>query len=205
MDSYSVILGNKIKEEKKLNHLINSIPKLSYVKDFPKIQNSTLTTDKGWGCTIRSCQMMLLYGYLVHYNLLDTENMFCNSTLYYKIIDNFNDNYISKLSIHSICFFGEKINKKPGDWYGPNTISYIINTIYNCYETILGIRLYYSNCSEINEKKVKKMLVKSPIFLLIPVKLGIDKIINKKYIEILKELISLKVSIGFIGGKRNSS
>jgi cysteine protease ATG4 len=205
MNTFSILLGQNISDKRILNTLIQNIPKLCYVKNFPKIQNSILTSDIGWGCTIRSCQMMLLYGYLLHFNILYEEERIFKPKLYSKILNIFNDNYTGKLSIHSVCFFGEKINKKPGDWYGPNTISYIINSIYSCYQNLLGISLYYNNNCVIEEKKISDMLVISPIFVLIPVKLGIDKTINVKYIEVLKTIISLRCSIGFIGGKNNSS
>jgi cysteine protease ATG4 len=205
MNNFYILLGKNINDKKTFDTVIENIPKLCYVKNFPKLQNSILTSDTGWGCTIRSSQMMLLYGYLLHFNMLSKETRILNSDLYSKILENFNDNYIGKLSIHSVCFFGEKINKKPGDWYGPNTISYIINSIYNCYQQLLGISLYYNNNRIMDETKICEMLSVSPIFVLMPVKLGIEKKINEKYIEVLKKILSLQCSIGFIGGKNNSS
>ncbi|MES1916492.1 MAG: hypothetical protein MHM6MM_008300 [Cercozoa sp. M6MM] len=38
---------------------------MSYRKGFPPLPNSTLTTDRGWGCMLRTAQMMLANAFLM--------------------------------------------------------------------------------------------------------------------------------------------
>ena len=41
------------------HELLSSLIYFVYRKDFQEIPSTSLTTDCGWGCAIRSCQMML--------------------------------------------------------------------------------------------------------------------------------------------------
>ena len=56
---------------------------------------------------------------------------------HHKIISFFGDSQTDEcpLSVHSLARIGEKLGKKPGDWYGPASVAYVLRwvTFDFCY------------------------------------------------------------------------
>lgn len=121
------------------------------------MNGSTYTSDCGWGCMLRSGQMLLGQTLICHflgrrkfinytYKIVnrfikifyvikdwrwDPDTQIHNTTddfIHKKIIRWFGDSSsrISPFSIHSMVHLGEDLGKKPGDWYGPVSVSHII-------------------------------------------------------------------------------
>ncbi|KAI1306438.1 Cysteine protease ATG4C [Halotydeus destructor] len=104
---------------------------LTYRRAFPRIDNSLWTTDCGWGCMIRSGQMILAHAFLVHYlgrswRWLGSQSD-KNDMIHRMIIKWFLDEPEAPFSLHKLVRIGSAMGKKPGDWYGPATISYILS------------------------------------------------------------------------------
>ena len=50
---------------------------------------------------------------------------------HHKIISFFGDSQTDEcpLSVHSLARIGEKLGKKPGDWYGPASVAYVLRWV----------------------------------------------------------------------------
>lgn len=179
---------------------------------------SNITSDSGWGCMIRSGQMMLAEV------LLRSE--LCRDWRLYKIIKSTNKSYSiahknilmkfidsprigHDFSIHRIIQLGFKYNKKPMDWYGPDTISLILQDLVNLNK-YLNLKTYIARDSIIIKNEIHNLCKDThkkwskKLFLIIPIRIGIQKI-NPLYYDTLLKLLDLSQSVGIIGGKPNKS
>jgi len=92
----------------------------TYRSGFPDLCKSGWTTDYGWGCSVRSAQMMLANYYLK-----------INSVPILSIPELFFDTPDAPFSIHNICKVGLTLNKKPGHWYSPSVVGTILGKLVN--------------------------------------------------------------------------
>ena len=107
-----------------------------------------MSSDVGWGCMIRSGQMMLANALIQlklgrHWNwngptrsIYIAEDL-CDELVHRNIIQIFGDFYnedISPLSIQNIMTTAkESMNSKPGDWFGPTTVSHLLKKTFDKY------------------------------------------------------------------------
>jgi len=115
---------------------------LTYRKNFKEFKNTQITTDCGWGCMIRSCQMMVANSLIQlklgrHWRKFDPSKSvhlaedIGSESMHKDIIRLFGDTYyedgISPLSIHNLMDIAkDSFNKKPGDWFGPCQTAHIL-------------------------------------------------------------------------------
>jgi len=114
---------------------------MTYRRDFPEIGSSRLTTDCGWGCMIRSGQMMIAQALICHWlgrdwRLTSSKGIDLNPTerwqserLYRAVIQLFSDipdTRAAPLSLHSVVGLGQAAGKKAGDWFGPHTVAHLL-------------------------------------------------------------------------------
>ncbi|EDW80904.2 uncharacterized protein Dwil_GK11310 [Drosophila willistoni] len=108
---------------------------MTYRREFPIMNGSNYTSDCGWGCMLRSGQMLLAQGLIVHFLgrswRYDAESQLHSTyedNMHKKIIKWFGDSSSksSPFSIHALVSLGTALGKKPGDWYGPASVSYLL-------------------------------------------------------------------------------
>ncbi|XP_021915154.1 cysteine protease ATG4D isoform X2 [Zootermopsis nevadensis] len=110
---------------------------LTYRREFPNLNGSSFTTDCGWGCMLRSGQMLLAQGLVCHIlgrgwrwydQKLTTARQYNEDKCHRKIIKWFGDNPScnSPFSIHMLVTLGEASGKRVGDWYGPGSVSHLL-------------------------------------------------------------------------------
>lgn len=108
---------------------------MTYRREFPIMNGSNYTSDCGWGCMLRSGQMMLAQALVCHFLgrswRFDVETQLHSThddNLHRKILRWFGDSSSRNcpFSIHTLVNLGTESGKKPGDWYGPNSVAHLL-------------------------------------------------------------------------------
>lgn len=124
---------------------------MTYRKNFENVGETSLTSDKGWGCMVRTGQMLLTKALLIrhlgkpYFKVFTftekTRYLMCNNDLsvnttgmdwhwepncrdiaYLKIVSLFADQSSAPFSLHQIAECGSTLGKPVGSWLGPNTV-----------------------------------------------------------------------------------
>uniref|UniRef100_A0A3B5M9A6 Cysteine protease n=1 Tax=Xiphophorus couchianus TaxID=32473 RepID=A0A3B5M9A6_9TELE len=115
---------------------------LTYRRGFPQLPGSSLTTDSGWGCVLRTGQMLLAHGLLIHLMPADWtwpvrysrgRKLSVGSLLdrpmeatHRRVVGWFADHPTAPFGIHKLVELGQSSGKKAGDWYGPSIVAHIL-------------------------------------------------------------------------------
>lgn len=188
---------------------------ITYKCNFPEICKTKITNDIGWGCTIRSGQMLLantlLRNHLNLYNKTIEENT-VNINEYKKIISYFNDNYNSIFSLHNFTNYYEQMDIIPGNWVGPYSfckiLEYYKDVLYKhniCYMNCINGELNLKSIQINNKNNINNTNNTNISYLFtFPIRLGITEINSEYYRNILYYTKS-KYFNGIIGGNKTSS
>jgi cysteine protease ATG4 len=114
----------------------------TYRCDFPEIKPYGITTDAGWGCMIRSAQMLLAQALRIHYqsrnwrppHLLNArrQDPFVRSMLTW--FADYPSTTDHVYSLHNMVAAGQVYDKLPGEWYGPGSACYVIRDLVDLHE-----------------------------------------------------------------------
>ncbi|KAI8620537.1 hypothetical protein BC830DRAFT_1059165 [Chytriomyces sp. MP71] len=186
---------------------------LTYRHSFPPIADSSFTSDVGWGCMLRSGQMLLANALVLHLLGRDwrlSENAAAGKQWddYVKIITWFMDSNSSPYSIHRIALIGVKFDKNIGEWFGPTTISQVLKVLHESRqrETTLSMHVVSDGILILDELKstCAEEDGDNAVLILVPVRLGLDSL-NSVYYDAIKHCFSLPYFVGIAGGRPNSS
>jgi len=114
-----------------LEDFSSSVLWFTYRQGFQYIEGTNFESDRGWGCMLRSGQM-LLSNLILHHVLGEQwrkSSPIKNSIVYTDIIKLFLDQPSSPFSIHNIALEGQKLGKNIGEWFAPSIISQAIKNL----------------------------------------------------------------------------
>jgi len=148
---------------------------LTYRKNFKEFKGTQISTDCGWGCMIRSGQMLVANTLVQlklsrHWRKMDpsksvhlAEEIGTEST-HKNIIRLFGDTYdsnISPLSIHNLMEIAqETFNNKPGDWFGPSATAHIVQKTIDKnrdHDFLGGLRAYVAKDGTVYKGDIYEM------------------------------------------------
>ncbi|ORX89196.1 peptidase C54 [Basidiobolus meristosporus CBS 931.73] len=180
----------------------------TYRTGFPAIRPSEYVSDVGWGCMLRSAQMLLGQA-LVMQKLGRGWRKNCTSSEKERtyIVRLFLDDLNSQtpFSLHNFCIQGRQLGKNIGEWFGPFTASQAIRALVNSYQP-LDLGVYVATDSVIYKDQLRMLTQgNKPLLVLLPTRLGINTL-NPIYFHGIKKLLGLPQSLGIAGyGKPSAS
>uniref|UniRef100_A0AC34FH17 Cysteine protease n=1 Tax=Panagrolaimus sp. ES5 TaxID=591445 RepID=A0AC34FH17_9BILA len=184
---------------------------LTYRRDFPPLTPTNKTTDCGWGCMIRSAQMLVAQALTTlfcgrAYRRISRPNIEMLQTL----IKLFEDKDEADLGLHRLMSIAtsQTDEKAVGQWYSPSRSLALLRDAINTsqHHLLQNVRIYLSadNCVVTSEVEILSCGWTKAIILVICVRLG-TKRINECYKHHVKSVLSMESSIGLVGGKPKHS
>nr|CCC96110.1 unnamed protein product [Trypanosoma congolense IL3000] len=179
----------------------------SYRRQFEPLRNGA-TSDVGWGCTIRACQMMLAWAFMRYRNggsvtmddnVVDSLKEFTQRLFY--------DVPTAPFGIHAMTNEGVRHGVTCGMWFGPTPMAKVIGALNEAYRSSggEGPEVLVASDRQIGVQDVVVRLQRSQhVVLLIPVKLG-PQTVSVTYANALKRFFEMGSSIGAVGGEKNSA
>lgn len=160
---------------------------ISYRSDFPPLGPARITTDSGWGCMVRTSQMLVANALRKMEGRLD--------------IRDFGEGIDACYSLHRIVSHGVHVGKKVGEWYGPDSIGKAMEHLFEGGDSGYPFQFVHlaTGCLprgiSIKEK---------PILFFISMRLGIERL-NEAYYRHLLQFLRFHLTVGIVGGRPRAS
>ncbi|KAI7749948.1 hypothetical protein M8C21_029366 [Ambrosia artemisiifolia] len=203
---------------------------MTYRKGFVSIGDSKYTSDVNWGCMVRSSQMLVAQALLVHRLGRPWRKPLHPpfDRAYIEILHMFGDSEDSLFSIHNLLKAGESYALAPGSWVGPYAMCRTWETLARSKieknepeDKLFPMAIYIVSGDEDGERGGAPVLCiedasticsefsrnqadLSPLLLLVPLVLGLDKV-NPRYLPLLAATFTFPQSLGILGGRPGAS
>lgn len=202
---------------------------ITYRKDFPPIHDTFYTSDMGWGCMMRSGQMMFGQALLTHFlgRGFRRQPGTTPPQEYFSVLKLFADSPAAPFSIHNLAQMGLEHGKQIGEWFTPSDISVALRKlserflknqiavyvsddgmVYRDEVEALG-RQGISNSAPASAADGKAEAAEDEewnqsVVLLVPLRLGLGNL-NEIYSSCIQQLFRFPQSLGIAGGKPKAS
>ena len=217
--------GNGNNVENQYTQLMSDLfsrPWMTYRTRFECFPNSDFSSDVGWGCTLRSGQMLLAQLLFTHrlgrnWRRGDEQNWSRAKELIRWFRDTQDER--SPFSLHSIIKSGREHGVSPGQWLGPYVLCQSIATLINVklhgkmrsfivtQDSGGAPTLFIDKVAQFCTETVDGISPSAwiPVAILIPLVLGPFKHINPTYAKPLLATLTFPQSLGIVGGRAGSS
>lgn len=189
---------------------------LTYRTELAPFPGTSKTTDCGWGCMIRTCQMIVAQTLtLLH---LGREWRFqgnmeagrlVNGVGHYDIVSLFGDSPRAELGLHRLMqIAGETYVNAVGSWYSPSMVlSLMREALKRANSKAAGhLRLHCVTDGMLVDTDVSEASdnFTSPVLIVVCVRLG-ARSINKCYYKHVLSFLKLRNTVGIVGGRPKHS
>ena len=193
------ILGEKFDghQDEHIMERLMTVLLFTYRISFPPIPSSDLTYDVGWGCMLRTGQMLIAQTLIkIHlgenWRYLDDPD----NHRYQTILGQFQDQISSCYSIHQMTITGQKYGVNVGQWFGPTTLAKTIKHLME-NNSNLKVQIGLRNVIDLNS------ITHFPTLILIPSTLGTQGTIDCQFIQPVLDFLKLQRGLGIVGGRNN--
>lgn len=178
----------------------------TYRRNMPRLANTIINTDAGWGCLVRCGQMMVAEAYSRilmgrGWNFMQIEMGGIPPEMYQSILGLFEDQIAptAPFGLHALVLAGAAHSHPVGQWFSPTLLALVCSEqsrrTFPLHFLILAIQNGMLSMSHL-----RQALSHQPIMLMIPMRLGVEEF-NPYYLDLLTGSLQLSQSLGIIGGR----
>jgi len=200
-------------------HRFALVPWMTYRKDFEPIEG--YTTDCGWGCMLRSAQMMLAEA-LFRRECAQGTSVVPRATRE-KVFRLFADHPDRPYSIHEMSRRAAHYGKKAGEWFEPTLTLLIVKEMLQERAEIDHLRAIVARDGLLDASSLvptgavlgkdddfdpllkPRGQVPTSVLILVPLRLGLRELNDEIYGAALIQALKFPQSVGMVGGKPGHS